>query len=727
MAATPRRRERAALTEVLGVIRSDIEQAVDFLSGEFAADFEKADRYYNGQVDLTHEPNRSKVVATQVRDSIRNMRPSIMRVLCSNRRRMVKYAATSIKTAPVIGQQTAYVHQLFWENNGYSVLFNAVDESLRHKFGPVKTYWEEFPRPTFQKFTMLTADEVAAIQQQPDVQIIEVTTPAPPVGTPEGVEFFDVEVLIAKSNGRIVMQAVPYGEFFISKNASGVHDARVHGHRRSVTVAEALELGLKYKNWTELDDVDPQANEVPGPVTEKRGFSRDSEQKRSDLLAHRFLLTEAYVWLDLYDVGYPQLWCLYLAGSGYKLLDHDRETESPFDILCHDPMSFSPIGYSVADVTADSQDVLTSLLRGMLDNVHAGNNPRLAGNPQQVNFDDLLNHSIGHPIRTKGNGTQVQVVQVPTQLQAALPMLQWLEQDAQNKIGVTKAAQGLDPSAMQSTDKDAVRNTLMLSQGQVELAVRNIIETGVIGIFKKLLRLSIQHKDRIQIIRTRGMFLPVDQLMFDPDLYAQPNVGLGTASDEMQMAGLQATLQTQIQIMQMMGVNNPFAGASHVYNTLEDLTLAYGLDDVGRYYNFVDPTAEAAFAEKKRAEMLEQEKNGKPVDPGLALVQTEQIKAETNKVLRLMTARTDALKLKLDALKVNADDDLARDKMAQDFMLDAAKLFADTGIKIDAATLKWEQARPRNPVNDLAAAVVGASPQMGEVENDLDSMEGGNA
>ena len=88
----------------------------------------------------------------------------------------------------------------------------------------------------------------------------------------------------------------------------------------------------------------------------------------------------------------------------------------------------------------------------------------------------------------KGQGNVVQVVQTPSQIQSTLPMLQWTSQLSQDKVGVTKAAQGLDPSAMQSTDKEAVQNTIQLSQGQVELAVRNIIETGIVNIFRKLLK-----------------------------------------------------------------------------------------------------------------------------------------------------------------------------------------------------------------------------------------------
>jgi hypothetical protein len=422
-------------------------------------------------------------------------------------------------------------------------------------------------------------------------------------------------------------------------------------------------------------------------------------------MSRRFLLTEAYVYADLNKSGSMQLYCLHLGGTNYELLGYYRETESPFDLIVHDINSFSPMGYSVSDTLSPSQDVITSVLRGMVDNVHASNNPRIAANTSQVNMDDLMNHSIGHPIRMKGNNAQVQVVSIPNQIQSALPMLTWLEQDAQNKVGVTKASQGLDPNAMQSTDKDAVRNTIQLGQGQVELAVRNIIETGIIPIFKKLLRLSIAHKDRLQIVHTRGKYVPVDLLMFNPNLYASPEVGLGTATQEMQLMGLQNTLQIQKEMMGMLGVNNPMVTLSNIYNTIEDIVKGYGLDNVGRYFNLVDPQVEAQFSQMKAQEAAQAAKEAKPVDPGTAMIKIEEIKANTDKITKLVDARTDALRLKLAALEANADDDYRRDKMAQDMQVEKAKIAAKSFVELDTNEVKREQAKPRTPVTSIASEV----------------------
>ncbi len=692
----PRRKlkKRFSIKTFLPAIVADVEDAIDFVTSEFSDDFERGLRYYNGEVDIESIPGRSRAVSTQVRDSIRNLKPSILRVLCGGKK-IVKYEPSNIQVAPVVEQQEAYIHQLFWRSGGYKLMYDGLDESLKFKLCPLKVYWDDTPTPEYNRITMVTMDELQFISEMPDVTVLSTEeNAASPIG---GVELYDMEVVQTPQNGKIVMEAIPCHEFFISRNATTTKDARVHGQKRSVTVAEAIEMGIEYDNWEDLDDDDPEQNETPELSATRRGYRKDAEEDRGDILSHRFALTEAYVYLDLEGEDYQQLYCVYLGGSNYEYLGHERETESPFEVMAHDPRPFTVYGESIPDIQMETQDVMTSLLRSTIDNAHAANHPRIGGNPQQVNFDDLMNHDIGYPFRMKA-GAQVQVVAIPSTLQGSLPLIQWLEQDSQNKLGITKAAQGLDPDALQSTDKDAVRNTIMLAQGQVELMARNIVETGIIPVFRKLLKLSVQHLDRIQIVKIKGTLLPVDQLLFDPSCYAKPMVGLGAQETEMMLAGLQATLANQIQIIQMMGIDNPFVTASHVYNTLEDLTEQFGLSNVGRYYNLVTPEVEAAFAQKRAQQAAEAAKAGAKeggMDPVMGLLESEKIKAGTEKLKLIASQRSDTLQMQWKAIELNAKDDLERDKLAQNREIESAVVLGKTMVAVDQNAIKREQAAPR--------------------------------
>ncbi|MFZ9080315.1 MAG: portal protein, partial [Alphaproteobacteria bacterium] len=53
--------------EIEGILQDAIAQAVDFVESEITDDRIKAQRYFDGEVDIGYEDGRSKVVATKVR------------------------------------------------------------------------------------------------------------------------------------------------------------------------------------------------------------------------------------------------------------------------------------------------------------------------------------------------------------------------------------------------------------------------------------------------------------------------------------------------------------------------------------------------------------------------------------------------------------------------------------------------------------------------------------
>ena len=53
-------------------------------------------------------------------------------------------------------------------------------------------------------------------------------------------------------------------------------------------------------------------------------------------------------------------------------------------------------------------------------------------------------------------------------------------------------------------------------------------------------------------------------------------------------------------------------------------------------------------------------------------------------------------KLQLEQQKLAMEDDLKRDQMDQDLIVDAAKIFGQYGAQVDVAQVKAEQDRLRN-------------------------------
>jgi hypothetical protein len=82
-----------------------VENAEDFVNSEIVNNRLKAQRYYDGRVDIGEEDGRSKVVATKIRDKIRAIKPSLMRVFLSTDK-PVEFAPTGPEDAQFSEQAT---------------------------------------------------------------------------------------------------------------------------------------------------------------------------------------------------------------------------------------------------------------------------------------------------------------------------------------------------------------------------------------------------------------------------------------------------------------------------------------------------------------------------------------------------------------------------------------------------------------------------------------------
>jgi len=668
-----------SLDEAIDDLAYKVSEADQFMTGEFSQDWETAERYFAGGGDVPNDPGRSSIVKTEVRDVIRAAMPSVMRTLL-HARKPVEYIPTSIKQAAFVEQQSLWVTQEFYRNDGYMQLYAAVLETFRMGGGPVKTYWEENPAPEHVKVTGITEAEVLQYSEMPDFVITEVKdSEVDPKSPFRGTGMKDLTGIRYYPNGRLRMEAFPIYEFFCSRNASNLEDF-VHGHRRMSTVGEAIAMGLECDDWDDLDAEDPELNGAAAASQLRRGYAKQgANPQEPDLLNKPILLTEAYCMYDMDGDGEFELYCFWLGGTSYKYLAHEQIEDFCIDLVRHDPMPFTVIGRSIIDITKQSQDTMTSVLRTVIDNGHIANNPRVAADPTRVDFNDVMNNAIGAPIKTKGRA-ELQVFDIPFTAGGLMPVLQWLQQDSEHRVGVTKAATGLDPDAMQSTDKNAVMNTIQMSQGQIELMVRNIIETGLIPIFRRLLRLSMRHMDSTQMLRVKGAVIPVDIHSFDHRLAATPNVGLGTASPQQKLQTLGFVYGEQKQYLAQFGLDNPFVSLSQVYNTIEDMVELGGLVNVGRYFNLVDRDAEKTIADglaKQAAAAAEQAAAMQPMDPSKALMEIEKLKAELRRMEIIAGVRDKENELELRALTEAERVDLERDKLAQNRTLEFAKLRRD--------------------------------------------------
>lgn len=677
--------------EVEAQLKQDIDDARDYMVSEFQAIWEEAQYFYEGGTDLEDIKGRSKVVETVVRDSIRNARPSILRTLLQSGS-IVKFEPSARASGDLAQEQTTYSNQLFIRCDGYRILNDIITNAALKRFAPVKWYYKRTRVPRYFKFTNVPEAQIDALAGQQNIKILssEQTGQSEPDELGNVMAYYDVELTMIETKGKVCLSSIPMAEIYFSRNATCVEDARVIGHGRNMTVGEVVDAGwgLEAEDLADLDEYDPELSDHAGETFLRRRSNKEDPTPHVDPTMKPVFICETYAKFDIDGIGVPQLWLFVTGGTSHRLLYKERVNEVPIELINIEQVPNTLVGTSIHDIAKQAQNTTTSVLRGTVDNMHIANNRRLAVHEQLVNMGDVLNTKISAPIRVRAPG-MIQEIGVQPMVAPGLALLQYLQLRTERQIGVTSAAQGLDPDALQSTDADAVKNTIMLSQGQIELMARNIAE-GLKRVFAGILRLSMAHLPAKQEITQGRTTVTVDQTRFDPDLFMSPNVGLGTNNRDLQINMLTTILGRQDQIMQMMGPNNPHCNLHHIANTQEDLLRAVGLTNVDRYFMPVSFEQGQQIADEMQKAMAEAA--AKQIDPQTAYLQAEQLKADANREVKTMEAlaaqRLEAMKQEFEAIIAAVKDDLERDKLAQQRAIEAAKINA---AQVNEAAVKAEQ------------------------------------
>lgn len=686
---------------VEGIVQKAVQDAVDFIESEISEPRIRAQRYFDGKVDIGHEQGRSKVVATKCRDVVRGIKPSIQRVFLSTEN-PVEFVPRMPEDVPVAEQMTKYANYKFQQNNGYRMLNDVFQDAMVKKCGIAKVMFEDKTKSEIYSYTGLSAEEFMFLAEEDDVEVLEQTITQEIEIDEMGVEIerpiYDVKISRTVSDGDILITSVPPEEFFVDRNARSIDDFFVVGHRTDMTIGDLLAMGY------EEDEIQGLTGTISTMESEaefeRRGYTVDEDDDESvDPTSKKVVVTEAYMKVDAEGLGIPQLYRFVLAGAGYKMLSYDLADEVPFAVFEIDPEPHAFFGRSLVELVMNDQDAATSMLRGVLDNVSLTNNPGLEVVEGQVSIDDLLNNEIGRIVRVKSPGAIREQV-VPFTAGSTLPALQYFDMLVDNKTGVSKAAQGLDPDVLQSATATAVAATMEGAAGQAEVMARNLAEGGMRQLFRLIASTIIKNSDKEEIIRLNNQFVAVDPRVWNADMDIIVNVGLGTGRENEKAAVLRETIQMQMSIWQQYGPNNGMVTMTNIRNTLADTLAAVGLKNSERYYLPVTPESEQQLIAQKQQEAMmaqqQQQQGGAPAsDPNQAFLMAEQMKAQSK-------VQVDMAKLQLDAQKASADqqfkmhelamkDDLKRDEMVQDLAVEVAKILGQYNSTVNVAAVKAEQ------------------------------------
>lgn len=677
-------------SEFQASVKQAIDDAVDYIDGFIAPARAKATSYYRGDPFGNEEEGRSQIVMTELRDVVQAITPSLLRIFTASEN-VVEYIPRNEQNVPVAEQATDYINYVFYNDNpGFQVLHNAFKDALVRKTGIIKWRWSEDLEISEASYTGLDEGQVALLQSDPEIEIIELENTIiqqAQIDESSGIEIspavssFDVRIRRKRPKNKIVVEAVPPEEFLIARDARDLDKATYVGHRSLKTMSELVAMGY---DRSEIEEYAGQGD-VFSINTESQTrnpaiLSFMNHVDTPDGSLRRVVYVESYVRIDKDGDGIAELRKVCSIGNAHHVLHDEVATDVPFAVFCPDPEPHMIIGQSLADQVMDLQNIKSAIVRNTMDSLAQVIHPRTVVVEGQVNLDDVMNNETGAIIRARQPG-MVQPLAEPFVGQAAMGLIQYMDDIRAQRTGISQASQGLDPDVLQSTTKAAVTATVQGAQERIELIARIFSENGMKRLFKGLLKMVVRHQDKARMVRLRGQWVNVDPKYWDADMDVSVNVAFGHGTDQDRMQFMMLLAQRQEQIMQILGPSNPLCDISQYRNALAKITELAGIKDVSRYFKPVDPQAALQMAQQMA---LSQQQ--KP-DPNQALVAIEQQKAQVAAVKAQADVQMNEQKLMIQREEAIMADARERERIQADAMLRAAEIQAKYGAQFDIAQL----------------------------------------
>lgn len=593
--------------EFQGFIFREAAMAKDYVDQHLIIARERATNYYHGRlpdVDLEDSgEDRSRAVVTDVRDAVLGLMPDLMRIFFGPGG-VVEYKPVAVADPQRFAANqaqaklaTQYVRDVVLDvdNPDYFMTCHDVfkDAAVR-KTGFIRWYWEEYKKPEYGHFTGLTEDMVSLIAAEDGIDIVDKAPHLQPdatMGSP--AVLYDVTVKRVRADGRVKIAGVPCENMIVSAGARSVDDATLFGYTDELDAGEFIALGL-VDSLDDLDgcDYDPADRENPQTTARRPGgvsiLGINDDNPPEDKSRRKVKYGELFVRCDRDGDGIAELWHVHTAGTRFKVLQAEPCDDIDFAAFCCYPEAFEFWGESVADLTMDTQRISSRILRDTLDSLAQSVKPQMGVVEGQVNLDDVLNPDTSNVIRQRAPN-MIQPITIPFVGKEALPVLDLIGQMRQNRTGISDATAGLDPKTFQSTDNDAIQNTITKGEGRVEFIARMFIEAGFKRLYRGILRLICKHQTSQRVVELTGKPAIIDPHYWDADMHVKPTLPLGRGGQQAQLQTLGAINAKQEQLLQTLGPDNPFVTIQQYYNTLAKMTEIAGWHNVGDY--FTDPAS----------------------------------------------------------------------------------------------------------------------------------------
>lgn len=397
-------------------------------------------------------------------------------------------------------------------------------------------------------------------------------------------ERFSGQVTYEITTEGVCVEYVPFEEVIVEPTARSLKDANYIGHRVRKSKDELLLMGFDAEA---IENLNPASSDIEAGVIANSRVNNLNPLNVSDVLsvgdekADKLWLHENYIKTSLVTGRMEILQVFTLNG---QILEVNRVNEFPFETMTPFPIPGSIWGESVFDITKDVQDLTTTLVRGVIDNIMNANFRRYEAVKGQYDRESLLNNRPGAVIEVLSQGavTPFQHHQLPAGVDS---LLEYINSKKEERTGVSKVGQGLDPNVFKNDNSTATVNMVMsAAQNRLRMVARNIAQRGMMSLMLSIYNLVRENGKAPIFVETANGTVTLDPRKLPHRSEMIVAVAVGDGERKERAAALQGLMMSMTQVPQL----QQFLQPQNAYHLAAQLFESMGVYDVENYLTPLD-------------------------------------------------------------------------------------------------------------------------------------------
>ena len=531
----PKRKPKLTDTEFLEIARAEQLAAIGIEMGdEVVSDRIRAMEYFKGEMsDLPSMPNRSKSISTDVSDAVLTALPDLVEIFVGGED-IGAFRGVGEEDERAAKQETEVVNHVIMEQNpGFELVHDGIHDALTNKVG-VYNFWieeEESYKAEAVEGQSAMAVEAAIEQHGENVLNVQQTGEDQMIGP-----LYSFTIQRSKTSKCVKIMALDPNRFAVARDTKNLRDTTYCCMMTTPRAQELKAMGLD----PDLVDALPAYNAAAAQEAEMaRDTAGENLNPISNSATHDLRTVCVYVHVirvDAMDEGKPQIWRIVSDEKGTVLLDKEMLTCVPFAAGSPYRIPHRLYGRSLADLLIEVQKIRTALTRLHLDSGFFSINQRhevALSDANEHTLSDYLNNVPGFPVRSKTGNALKPLVNARSDYNT-LESLEYFATVAEQRTGIVRNAQGLNPDTLHDTAKGA-QMLMTAAQKRLRMIARTLAETLFKDLFVGVHTLLRTSGSQELTVRLTGGWQPVDPSSWGERSDMTIEIGMGAGGREMDL------------------------------------------------------------------------------------------------------------------------------------------------------------------------------------------------